>query len=125
MNSSKHVALVAHDNMKQDLVEWVEFNHGTLLMHTLVCTGTTGRLVEEALREKAGGDLPRGFEIRRLKSGPLGGDQQLGALICLQVGKDRHLAQLLDLLERRLERGHVSHIREQALERALVDLEHL
>jgi methylglyoxal synthase len=81
MNPSKHIALVAHDNMKQDLVEWVQYNYFTLLEHALVCTGTTGRLVDEAIRAKAGAALPRGFEIKRLKSGPLGGDQQLGALI--------------------------------------------
>ena len=81
MDASKHIALVAHDNMKHDLVEWVEFNYFTLLEHTLVCTGTTGRLVEEAIRKKAGTSVPKGFEIKRLKSGPLGGDQQLGALI--------------------------------------------
>jgi len=81
VNESKTIALVAHDNMKQDLVEWAEFNYHTLLRHSLVCTGTTGMLVDVAIRAKAGEDLPAGFEIRRLKSGPLGGDQQLGALI--------------------------------------------
>ncbi|MCC6611830.1 MAG: hypothetical protein IT320_00050 [Anaerolineae bacterium] len=47
---AKHIALVAHDNQKHDLVEWVKWNHDVLLQHTLICTGTTGRLVEEALR---------------------------------------------------------------------------
>jgi len=81
MKESKTIALVAHDNMKQDLVEWAEFNYHTLLKHKLVCTGTTGRLVAEAISAKAGASLPHGFEIVRLKSGPLGGDQQLGAMI--------------------------------------------
>jgi methylglyoxal synthase len=81
MKASKNIALVAHDNMKKDLVEWVEFNYHTLLRHKLVCTGTTGRLVDEAIRAKAGGLIPADFRITRLKSGPLGGDQQLGALI--------------------------------------------
>jgi methylglyoxal synthase len=81
MEASKRIALVAHDNMKKDLVEWAEFNVRTLLRHQLVCTGTTGRLIDEAIRAKAGDDLPQTFEIHRLKSGPLGGDQQLGALI--------------------------------------------
>jgi len=81
MKESKTIALVAHDNMKQDLVEWAEFNYHTLLKHKLVCTGTTGRLVAEAIGAKAGTSLPHGFEIIRLKSGPLGGDQQLGAMI--------------------------------------------
>jgi methylglyoxal synthase len=67
--------------MKQDLVEWAEFNYHTLLKHKLVCTGTTGRLVAEAIQAKAGASIPEGFEIIRLKSGPLGGDQQLGAMI--------------------------------------------
>lgn len=81
MQASKTIALVAHDHMKQDLVEWAEFNYHTLLRHRLVCTGTTGRLVAEAISAKAGASLPPGFEIVRLKSGPLGGDQQLGAMI--------------------------------------------
>jgi len=81
VKASKTIALVAHDNMKRDLVEWAEYNYHTLLRHRLVCTGTTGQLVDEAIRGKAGADIPGGFEIRRLKSGPLGGDQQLGALI--------------------------------------------
>ena len=67
--------------MKRDLIQWVEYNYHTLLRHSLVCTGTTGRLVEEAIRAKAGADIPKGFAVSRLKSGPLGGDQQLGALI--------------------------------------------
>ena len=81
MKASKTIALVAHDNMKKDLVEWAEFNYHTLLRHWMVCTGTTGRLVEAAMRRKAGAALAADFAIRRLKSGPLGGDQQLGALI--------------------------------------------
>jgi methylglyoxal synthase len=81
MEASKIIALVAHDNMKQDLVEWAEFNYHTLLRHRLVCTGTTGALIDEAIRGKAADELPSDFHITLLKSGPLGGDQQLGALI--------------------------------------------
>lgn len=81
MESMKTIALVAHDNRKQHMVEWVEYNWGTLLGHRLVCTGTTGRLVEDVIKRKAGKDYPGDFFIRKLKSGPLGGDQQLGALI--------------------------------------------
>jgi methylglyoxal synthase len=81
MDAVKTVALVAHDNRKKAMVEWVEFNWHTLAGHRLVCTGTTGRLVEEAISAKAGGTLPEGFSLTRLKSGPLGGDQQLGAMI--------------------------------------------
>ena len=83
MLQQKTIALVAHDNRKRDLIEWVSWNHTILTGHQLVCTGTTGRLVEEALARKsaetADGAAPP--SIRKLKSGPLGGDQQLGALI--------------------------------------------
>ena len=81
MEPSKRIALVAHDNMKLGLIQWVEYNYATLLRHSLICTGTTGRLVEKAIRLKAGDTLPSDFAVRALKSGPLGGDQQLGALI--------------------------------------------
>jgi len=81
MEKSKHIALVAHDNRKKDLVEWVEFNYKTLLGHHLICTGTTGKLVEETILAKLEEDEKIIFDIVKLKSGPLGGDQQLGALI--------------------------------------------
>lgn len=75
----KNIALVAHDHRKRDLIEWAEWNYRTLLDHHLVCTGTTGRLIEAALRKHAGAEDE--VDVRRLKSGPLGGDQQLGAMI--------------------------------------------
>lgn len=81
MEKSKKIALVAHDNRKKDLVEWVEFNYKTLLGHQLICTGTTGRLVEETINRKLEKEEQITFEIVKLKSGPLGGDQQLGAMI--------------------------------------------
>lgn len=83
MKRQKVIALVAHDNRKRDLIEWVSWNHAILAEHSLVCTGTTGRLVEEALAQKAQAaeETPPTPPIRKLKSGPLGGDQQLGALI--------------------------------------------
>lgn len=81
MEKIKRIALVAHDNKKKDLAEWVAYNWKTLLRHKLVCTGTTGRMVEETIQHEAGGSLPAGLDVKRLKSGPLGGDQQLGALI--------------------------------------------
>ena len=67
----KRVALVAHDHMKKDLLEWVVYNKAALAGHKLYATGTTGRLLEEHLDR----------EVNKLKSGPLGGDQQLGAKI--------------------------------------------
>ena len=73
----KCIGLVAHDNCKSDLIGWVSYNWHTLAKHKLVCTGTTGQLVEETLREKSAQSL----DLHRLKSGPLGGDQQLGAMI--------------------------------------------
>ena len=83
MKHQKIIALVAHDNRKRDLIEWVSWNHAILAEHRLICTGTTGRLVEEALAQKsleAEAEIPTPT-IQKLKSGPLGGDQQLGALI--------------------------------------------
>jgi methylglyoxal synthase len=81
MEKSKNVALVAHDNRKRDLVEWVEFNYKTLLGHQLICTGTTGRLVEETLLRMLEPEERLELEIIKLRSGPLGGDQQLGSMI--------------------------------------------
>lgn len=77
----KSIALVAHDNRKKDLVEWAEWNYKDLLEHQLICTGTTGSLVEKAIKNKLGAEGELKFQIKKLKSGPLGGDQQLGALI--------------------------------------------
>jgi methylglyoxal synthase len=67
----KTIALVAHDNKKDDIVEWCDFNKGTLSKYSLYATGTTGKRIIEAT----------GLEINLLKSGPYGGDMQLGALI--------------------------------------------
>lgn len=75
----KNIALVAHDNRKEDLITWVDWNWEKLITHKIYCTGTTGKLVEQALANKNGKN--QFFEIIKLKSGPLGGDQQLGALI--------------------------------------------
>jgi methylglyoxal synthase len=83
MGKTKNVALVAHDNRKRDLKEWVEFNYRTLVPHNLICTGTTGRLVEETIEGKFEQDglAKEGLKIKKLKSGPLGGDLQLGGMI--------------------------------------------
>lgn len=71
MAARKRVALVAHDNRKEDLLDWARFNQGSLSAHELYGTGTTGSLIHARL----------GLPVTRLLSGPLGGDQQLGALI--------------------------------------------
>lgn len=81
MKKVKRIALVAHDNRKIDLIEWVKWNYEILLRHKLISTGTTGALVEKAIREKIDDNRVDDFEITKLKSGPLGGDQQLGAMI--------------------------------------------
>ncbi len=75
MELQKRIALVAHDNKKRDLLEWAEFNKDLLARHELYATGTTGKLLEQAL----------GVEIHKLQSGPLGGDQQIGAKISEQA----------------------------------------
>lgn len=67
----KTIALVAHDNMKDELLEWVSRHREELSRHTLIGTGTTGGLVQEKI----------GLPVERLRSGPLGGDQQIGARI--------------------------------------------
>ena len=71
MGSTKKIALVAHDHKKPELIEWVQYNRSLLKGHNICATGTTGRLLEIEL----------GMEITKLQSGPLGGDQQLGARI--------------------------------------------
>jgi len=68
---NKHIAVVAHDNKKMDLIEWARWNKAALMQHTVYATGTTGRLLEEVL----------GIDVIRFQSGPLGGDQQIGAKI--------------------------------------------
>ena len=84
MKKKKTIALVAHDNRKKDLMDWVDFNWKELVLHDLVCTGTTGSLVSEVLEKKCEENNVVPPVVRRLKSGPLGGDQQLGAMIAEQ-----------------------------------------
>lgn len=82
MDKRLTVALVAHDAMKHDLAEWVAWNWEKLLSHRIVCTSTTGRIVAETLMERRGQESAKTrFDITMLKSGPLGGDQQLGSMI--------------------------------------------
>src|SRR3990172_1524565 len=71
MVPDKKIALVAHDNKKRDLLEWAKFNRDLLAHHEVYATGTTGETLEQQL----------GFKINKLQSGPLGGDQQIGAKI--------------------------------------------
>lgn len=83
MEEKKRIALVAHDNCKKKLAEWVESNWEILILHELICTGTTGNMIENVLNEKLKeNEVVNNFNIKKLRSGPLGGDQQLGALIC-------------------------------------------
>jgi len=77
----KTIALVAHDNRKKDLMEWVDYNYKKLINHKLVCTGTTGSLVKKALEKNLKAGQLMAEQMVLLKSGPLGGDQQLGAMI--------------------------------------------
>lgn len=67
----KRIALVAHDHKKEELIDWINQNKEELVKHELIATGTTGKMIEAAL------NIP----VRRVLSGPLGGDQQLGAMI--------------------------------------------
>jgi len=69
MSQRKRIALIAHDNRKQDLLDWARYNQGTLARHELFATGTTGTLLETEL----------GLDVSLYLSGPLGGDQQVGA----------------------------------------------
>ena len=75
MNETEHfprrIALIAHDDRKADLLDWVRFNRGSLRRHKLYATGTTGTLIEQEV----------GLPVHRFLSGPLGGDQQIGAKI--------------------------------------------
>lgn len=71
ISKRKRIALVAHDNKKRDLIEWAAHNSVELAKHKLIATGTTGKLLEEQL------DRP----VTKMLGGPLGGDQQIGAMI--------------------------------------------
>ena len=71
LSERKRIAIIAHDNKQKDLIDWAVYNMQALSRHELIATGTTGKLLEDAL------DRP----LKKLLSGPLGGDQQIGALI--------------------------------------------
>ena len=87
MNKQLKIALVAHDRRKADMVEWAVFNADMLSKHKLICTGTTGGLIQKALEEK-GVDV----DITCMNSGPLGGDAEIAALV---VRKQINLAVFL------------------------------
>ena len=77
MKKEKTIAIVSHDAKKSDCIDWVRYNSEELHNHVLICTGTTGKLVKQCMVEEGYPDTV----VERLKSGPLGGDQQIGARI--------------------------------------------
>lgn len=87
MKARLNIALVAHDSRKAELIDWVRYNAALLSEHNLYATGTTGKLIEELeiASEDADGNktatTPFNGKVTRLLSGPLGGDQQIGAMI--------------------------------------------
>jgi len=87
MNKQLTIALVAHDNRKADMVDWAVFNADMLSKHKLICTGTTGKLIQKALEDK-GVDA----DITCMNSGPMGGDAEIAALV---VRKQINLAVFL------------------------------
>jgi len=74
--TDKTIALIAHDARKADMIDWVSYNAETLVKNKLICTGTTGSLIEQALKEK---DFET--DITKMKSGPMGGDAQIATLV--------------------------------------------
>lgn len=76
MHKQLTIALVAHDSRKVDMVDWAVFNAAVLSQHKLVCTGTTGGLIKNALQEKG-----YKVDITCMNSGPLGGDAEIAALV--------------------------------------------
>lgn len=87
MKKQLTIALVAHDKRKADMVEWAVYNADMLSKHKLVCTGTTGKLIEKAMNEKG-----VKVDITCMNSGPLGGDAEIAALV---VRKQVNLAVFL------------------------------
>lgn len=87
MKEILNIALVAHDSRKKELIDWVRYNASLLSKHNLYATGTTGKLITELAIPKEGADgkqtltYPFKDKVTRLLSGPLGGDQQIGAMI--------------------------------------------
>ncbi len=94
----KNIALVAHDARKSELVSWVRFNAQSCKNCKLFCTGTTGRLIETALKEELGPECP---EIIKLLSGPLGGDAQISSMIA-----ERKIDMLVFFCDNLIMQGH-------------------
>jgi methylglyoxal synthase len=76
MNKKLTIALVAHDRRKADMVDWALYNSDMLSKHKLICTGTTGGLIERAMNERG-----VNVDITRMNSGPMGGDAEIAALV--------------------------------------------
>jgi methylglyoxal synthase len=87
MKKQLTIALVAHDNRKADMVEWAIFNADMLSKHKLICTGTTGSMIQKALKDKG-----VHVDITCMNSGPMGGDAEIAALV---VRKQVNLAVFL------------------------------
>lgn len=100
---SLNIALVAHDGRKEELLSWVKFNAALLSRHNLFATGTTGRLIEELRITDASGktSCPLKGKVTRLLSGPLGGDQQIGAMIA-----ERKIGMLIFFCDNLIVQGH-------------------
>ncbi len=87
MKKKKIIAIVAHDNRKKDMIEWVDFNWTEFLHHKLVCTGTTGKMVQDTIESKCRENDLISPEIIRLKSGPLGGRPTVGSAYLRRKGR--------------------------------------
>jgi len=99
---SLQIALVAHDGRKEELLTWVKYNARLLSQHHLYATGTTGRLIEELKISDNGKTItPFKGKITRLLSGPLGGDQQIGAMIA-----ERKVDMLIFFCDNLIVQGH-------------------
>ena len=79
MIQNKTIALIAHDRRKADMIDWVEYNASILLNNNLVCTGTTGKLVNDILMDAF--DLNGNSIVKSVNSGPMGGDAEIAAMV--------------------------------------------
>lgn len=80
MINNKTIALIAHDKRKSDMIDWVKFNSSTLIKNKLVCTGTTGGLIEKALQDEERLDGLYA-DLIKMNSGPMGGDAQIASMV--------------------------------------------